>query len=124
MPTVRVTDTAGQDFNEEPVVDDDEPIVRTPAEPAREAAEAMTALVEPAASTPGPGFSSEQTAAIERLRRLGKRRMALRRELEGVERELLGDAIIGAFKLGVPKRVIARESLVVRQTVYNVIERA
>lgn len=140
MPTRRVTDTAGQ-IEQEVVGDaaiytdaDGKPVreplapepIELPGATAAKAAETMTALANAAsepASDDGTGFSAEQTAALQRLRRLGRRRAVVRAELEKLEEELLGEAILEAFKLGIPKRVIAKESQVVRQTVYNVIER-
>lgn len=60
------------------------------------------------------------TEALARLDAIGKRRTRLRAQLETAEDELR-EAIRTAAGAGVPKRVIARASGVVRQTVYNVL---
>lgn len=123
MPTRRVTDTAGQ-------IEQDLAVVEPVGEPAHnqekthEEVVARASAKPEAASDGDAGFSDKQAAALQRLRRLGSRRATVRAELERLEAELLGEAIIEAFRLGIPKRVIARESQVVRQTVYNVLERA
>lgn len=117
MPTVRIRDTAGQQAPETVETTTEEVELVAPAAGPEPAPESTASPAE-------AGFSAKQTEAIERLRRLGSRRVKLRAELEAVDRELLGDAILAAVKVGVPKHMIVREAKVARQTVYNVIERA
>lgn len=127
MPTQRVHDTAGQIEQDVPVVEPEpvEPAETTAAKPLAELVQEPASAPEPesSASDGNAGFSTAQVAALERLRSLGARRASVKAELEAIERELLGDAIPSSFKLGLPKRLIAKESGVVRQTVYNVLAR-
>ena len=122
MPTHRIHDTAGEMTLEEPIVLDAGVADLVELEPQVD----LESKPEPEqpASAAELGFSGEQKNAIERLRALGSTRVRLRNQLEDVERELLGDAIVQAFRAGIPKLVISREAAVTRQTVYNVIERA
>jgi len=62
--------------------------------------------------------SPQDVVALIRLREAA----AKRAELVTAEAELVA-AILFAFAAGVPKRAIAREAGVVRQTVYNVLAR-
>ena len=66
--------------------------------------------------------TAEYDAAVGLLRKVGRRRARAVSTLERVEVELR-DAIRAAAAAGVPKRAIGREAGVVRQTVYNVLER-
>lgn len=62
-------------------------------------------------------------AAVTTLNRLRTKRDRQQRALAETERELFEEAIPAAAKAGVPKRAIMREAGVVRQTVYNVLDR-
>jgi hypothetical protein len=112
MPTVRVHDTAGQEFNEEPVVELD-----AEAEP-----EPWAAPEEQPASTPEPGFSSDSDDPLEVLRAAGRNRQVAVSALEVADRAL-AVAIVAADKAGVPRRAMSRETGVTRQTVYNILAR-
>ncbi len=59
---------------------------------------------------------------VDILRELGKRRVFLQGQLTAVQLELEA-AIVAADDAFVPRRAIAREAGVVRQTVYNVLAR-
>jgi len=111
-PTKRVRDTAGEAGFEGAVVD---------AELYRQEAQLPEPRVLPAA-TPAPAVPDHHEDIVARLRDVGARRTALQEQLTIAELRLVG-AIVDAFDAGVPKRAIAREAGVVRQTVYNVLAR-